>query len=479
MFDRLRILFAEQTTADEVIIFLLVCVALALALAFFLYALVLAAFWHGRLREVTGLRALLFPSTEQLRAYLGEYALAGATAALLTLTIAARHEAVETVLAYSLEVGEDVPAASLPTVGLSVAVESLLRPSLEAGRAEHANLLVETLLGSIGADQWGGFPTRAHLLFLAVFVLLAYVLWFAWTRSRAVERDGGPGETGYGQVAGRLLVPALCFALLLVSAAGASDPRRVARSAVAVAALRGLDCPSPDGQPVERLLARQSLADSLPGVLSDLARLEAGISRLAAREADLRDTTRALAAADVRVRRETLALLDELRGQLEGDRALSREETLRLAARVDSVRGDLLRAERRADGLAAETRAAREQAAAADSIARVGARSLGALGTRVQTLAREARMLEAEMERLAGRLPDRGLLLVVSPQVPYQIHAGGAAGAVRASGSGVGLHALPPGEYAVTSAIGNAARTLAVGEAETVQLQRPVIGLRP
>src|SRR5262245_47047805 len=102
MFKTLARLFAEQTTPDEVIIFVLLCVGLALLFAFGLYALILMLVWRSHQRATIKLRSLLFPSGAQLREYLPDYALAVVTSTLLTFTVAARDDAVQNLLDYPL-----------------------------------------------------------------------------------------------------------------------------------------------------------------------------------------------------------------------------------------------------------------------------------------------------------------------------------------------------------------------------------------
>src|SRR5690606_25838345 len=132
--------FAEQTTADEVIVFLLICVVLALATAFLLYAAILGVLWRVRLREMVPLPALLLPSRDQFGRHLGEYVLAASTSLLLTLTIAARHDAVQTILDYPLhevdvaEIRQAFPFGEVETSDLAAAGGAI--PEVVAALAE-------------------------------------------------------------------------------------------------------------------------------------------------------------------------------------------------------------------------------------------------------------------------------------------------------------------------------------------------------
>lgn len=513
MFRWLGSLFAEQTTPDEVIVFLLICVLLAILFSFALYTLILAALWHGRLRGVTTLRALIFPDRGQLMEYFGEYALAGTTSLLLTLTVAARHDAVRQVLDYPLveveatdirrafpfgrldaaELGDgagelasalaavtrDAPAdaggSAAPRLPPSIGVEALLLPTVAAGGADQASLWLRLVIANLGDDPWP-FPKQSHLLVSAVVMLLLYVGWFAWGRSRSVAAAGRATGTEYGKIAGRFLLPAVCIALLLVSAVGAADPQRIARSAVAAAGsgLEGseLDAALYLDRAIQSQLVRGRRAGLIvapdeeePSVWSAIARLDASLT-------EVRDTTVQISGAGAATRRAVESLrpeMDRLAARVARDSALADAAHLRLEqedARTDA----------RAAGAQSSAEAAQARAADAARSAAQSAREMEALGRRVDTVAGALEQLEGGLQGLARRIPNTGLLLVVSASdqpLPYEVR--GPEGAAR--GVGVGLHALPPGSYTVVGRGVSAERQVVAGEAVTVLLQAFVTGV--
>lgn len=514
MFDRLRVLFAEQATADEVIVFLLLMSVFALVLAFALYALVLAVLWRGRLRKVTTFRSLLFPDRKQLGRYLGEYVLAGSTSLLVTLTVAARHDVVEYVLDYplyaveterirevfpfgevradhmvdpgasmdelasALEAIADRPAGDGDPQGLpSIGLESLLLPTVRAGGVDEASLWLRAIVNEMDPGALTRFPTQRHLLVFAIALLIAYVGWFARSRSRAVEASGKAGSPDHGRVLGRLLVPAVCVAILLASAASAADPQRIARRATAVAGL-GLDLEEDEARAADyftRAMAYQAArgrlirhlvdgGDSVPGMLGAIERLDTTL-------AGVRGTTEELARGETEARRD----LDALRGELALlDMRLSRDSALSQAL-VGQLEQRTVRVEEGVATSQEQSTAAMEQSREALRRTVATADSIALLGRRIAASEAATERLLADLRRLAAQLQGNGLLLVVtSPGVPYQVHAGGPQGSLRAEGAIVGLHALPPGDYAVTSNLGTGRATVSVGGAETVRIARTI-----
>jgi hypothetical protein len=512
--NSLRVLFAEQTTADEVVIFLLISVVGALILAMALYSLILGVLWRGRLRQVTTLRALLLPNRRQITRYLGEYLLAGATSVLLTFTVVARHAAVQFVLDYPLHSidASDIrqafpfggvalhemlgpeeqpselagtlaelagrPAGQPGALGLtSLGVEALLLPTIAVGGPDKAALWLRGLVDRLEGNPWRRFPTERHLLTSAILLLLGYTAWFALSRSRKVAEAAGEVDTDYARIAARLLVPAVCVALLLVSAAGAADPQRVTRSAMAAAGLSldesGAVAARYFGAAMSRQLVRGQLirhlvdgGDSIPSTLGAIERLDSAVrevregnSELELRGADahlrleaLRD---ALALVNARIARDSV--------HAEAERARLDLRTMALEAEVAGLRGQLARSA--------------AQAEEAIRLSRGAVQAIGSQESRLGTAEASLASLQTALQQFAARLPSTGLLLVVtSPSVPYQVLAAGTQGPARASGSGIGLHALEPGGYSVTSALGSASRTIAIGEATTVRLERIVTG---
>ncbi len=520
MFNTLARLFAEQTTADEVIIFVLLCVGLALLFAFGLYALILSVLWRDRQRKVASLRRLLFPSGAQLREYLAEYVLAFTTSWLLTLTEAARDNAVHNILDYPLvnlaskDIVRALPLNRLDAKDLAplgqapdslaetlasastgdaaararlrdVPVGALLQPQVMAGTADHAALWLKLAVKKIEYNPWTRFPKRGHLLASAIALLLLYVVWFARQRSRAIDRAGAPTETEYISVLRRLLAPAVCIALLLVSAASASNPERVASAAAAIPRMTLPDHAQEParrfGQALDHQLGQlQSVAalvevgDTVPAMLRRLARLD---SQLVA----LQDTTGGLGAAVAETAttlRELQQRLSALGDRLDNENRNATAERAALQRQLAAVEESLRRFDARMSGVESGVQSAQSQANRAMS-------GTDALRGQLDLLGRELRDLRSTLEKLAAQ-PTTGLLyVVITPAADYTIRPSAVArggGRVGGRGTGSGLHALPPGQYVVNS-IGSGETnsvTISAGSATTVRLsgQKP-IGLLP
>ena len=300
MLDTLRELLAQQTTPDEVLVALLAFVVIALVAAFIVYILLLSALWLLRFRQRVKFWDLVLPSRFQVKNFLGEYLLVGATAVLLALTVTARNDVVQTVLSSDLtkslstdnidtvfplgaprpedlaapspsvdgsasihssssvdapdhlalslallaSSNDDGPPVSLTNVGL----QALIVPMVQAGNAERANPLVKAVINKL-AEESGSetplthFPIPRDLLIAAVLLLFTYGLWFAWARARAVSSSERRVATSYGRLARRLLPAAVCIGLLLISAIGFADINRVADATLAAASTIQLEGP--------------------------------------------------------------------------------------------------------------------------------------------------------------------------------------------------------------------------------------------
>lgn len=511
MFDWLKTLYVEQATADEVVTFLLLGGAIALAVAFLIYALVLVLFWRWRRQGEGSLRELLFPSRATLRRHASEYLVAGSTALLLVFSVAARHQVVQAVLSRPVDTleaeevhrvfplgpptREKLVAAGLPdstagalataladsagaadratpTEAARLTVEPLLRSLLQAGLPENADVLLNAAVTAAGGRLHPPFPTREHLLVVAALMLLGYASWFGWKRGGAT----GPLEDpDYGELFRRLSVPAVCVPLLLVSAAGTGDAERVKRSAAAVAARpTGGDGA---GTGWVRTVIRSQVAERErepppERLLADIGRLEDRTDRLREGLAELRTALRT-------TRRETEALGEiaaRLRDRLETDSAFARGER-------EALRGDLDALGEELDALATDVAAVDDRFDALDRdvrrrIALGEERLSGLLDERVAELRTTIDRVRGELDRLAARLPDTGLLLVSLPaRTSYRVRAGSSSGAVRDSGRHVGLHELDPGVYVVTAGQGVQSTRVVIrrGEAATVWPRRAFV----
>jgi hypothetical protein len=510
MSARLQMLLAQQTTPDEVVIFLLLTILAALAVAFLIYGVLLAGFWHWRLREVASIRALLFPRFGQLRTYAPEYALAAMTAMLLSLTIVERNEVVQLIHGYEIERLPDpaseairtampfrsIDAADIrldddaqdpvtaavvavltgavaPTLAIAeVGAAALLRPMLAAGEGGRGMAALRAIAGEVAPSAWTRVVSRNSLLAAAALLLLLYSAWLAWTRGRAVEADPD-ANVDYRRLAGRLVVPALCVALLLSSAVRAGDPDRYARSALATAGLVEL---SGAGAAVERevlaAMARQSAS------VAKLRYLVAGseeIPSLADIAGRIDSSARGLAAVDV--------ALQALDARVIGERAAADSVHMTLERRISAAEARAAGARETADAAGRRAAAVEEQMAAVrealgrmeselrrEAEARTGlATTLDQLDSRVSRLAETIGTLRTEIG------PTTGIIFVAAQQGDdYQIQPG-RRDVQPVSGQWTGAHALLPGTYVVTARGTRRPVRLRAGDVVTVRFPAPII----
>jgi hypothetical protein len=491
MFPRLKFLFLQQTTPDEVIVFLLLTILITLAMAFLLYAAFLLVFWRARLKRVVPLRSLLFPPRKQLWAYAPEYVLVAATSLLLSLTILERNDVVRMI--HEMEIGR-LPAsaaeavrgampfyavddsdargdggspdsvtsavvavlkedrASLATLA-NVGAIALLRPMLAAGESGRTMLAVRSIAEEVGPSAWSKLVSRNRLLIATCLLLLLYAAWLALRRGRAVQKDPAT-STDYRRMAGRLVVPCLCIGLLLISAASVGDPERQVRSAVAAAGIVDL---SLDGEAVAEAvrgtMVRQAVQVSRlrPLISGDDSIVSVGA--LAGRISSAEGTLESLAAT-----------LGELRRQGLENRRISEEALQALATGLASADSARLATEIRleaADAGAARRLDALEERMAAmrTDFARLGSDLAGRveiieeLRRRMAGAEGSILALQAQLRALEARLPavpTTGTLFVAAREGDsYQIRRQGAE-TPAVSGSWTGIHALQPGSYVVT-----------------------------
>jgi len=91
----LRALYAEQTTPDEIVVFLLLGTFITLLIAFTIYAVVLIMLSRWRIEQHVSVWALLFPPLSRIRKYTAEYVMSTLTALLLTLSVSVKHHHVD------------------------------------------------------------------------------------------------------------------------------------------------------------------------------------------------------------------------------------------------------------------------------------------------------------------------------------------------------------------------------------------------
>jgi len=262
----LKSIYSQQITPDEVVIFLLLGTILTLVVSFIAYAVIVIALSRWRMKKDYSIWSLLFPSPRRIRKYAAEYLLGILTALLLSLTISAKHNAVEAVLAQDISVlGRDVVRSAIPfhrlekaelvnegvdpvyadrivawldegvVTPLSRSADDLVRPLLEAGMAENASIVVRKAVEAFGADS-ERIITQSFIMSVAIGLLIAYVAWFGFQRSNEMQRET-VRDPNYGDIIKRLSLPAVCIPLLLVSAVALDNPDRLANSVMGFASV--------------------------------------------------------------------------------------------------------------------------------------------------------------------------------------------------------------------------------------------------
>ena len=487
----LTAIYAEQTTPDEVVIFLMLGTFLTLLIAFFIYAVVLVVLSRWRMKEGYTLRMLLFPSAARIRKYSAEYAMGTLTALLLALTVSSKHVAVQSVLAHDIgAVGHQTIREALPFGRLdahelvdvdvdadtaekiaawladgvarpaAISAESMVRPLLEAGMSENANMIVRAIVNNLPTVSNSKILQRA-LLVSAVLLLLGYVLWFGVQRWKELQQSRA-NEPGYASIIKRLSLPAVCIPLLLVSAVALEDSERIVKSTVAAAAVTSTAVETPISRVIENQVAVISSRGRLLDA-SDLEQLNQNLQRLGKRvdasmnqvsslESRLRDSETALDAAAAKLGRNADARASDARAAFAALKdGLSDVQTI-LRDQLDSV--------------AELAREARANAGAA-------AAKIGPLEQAIAELDRNLRGLGTSIKQQGTR---PGLLLVqnFNGNGRYTIQqSSNNSGA--GSGTTVGLHVLAPGTYRITgNGSGQVSRRIQSDRAQTVIFQRVV-----
>jgi len=219
--DTLARLLAEQSSPAEVLVFLVLVMVIFLVAAFLIYALLMALLKPG-LPEGLPFRRVLFPGFRHLQENFGDYALAIATSALLTLTLMAKSQLVDQIANFEMtRVGVD-KVASLLEFGLPAglnaeiarsSVSDVVQPLLAAGKVDEASFLIRSVI-ALGLPDVMLDPRLLLILCLAISVL--YIVWLARARVRALKAspDSAPS---YARTFRQLLTLALCVGLLLAS----------------------------------------------------------------------------------------------------------------------------------------------------------------------------------------------------------------------------------------------------------------------
>lgn len=502
MHEWLRVLYAEQTGPDEIVVFLLIGAAAAFVLAFLIYAIVLVALWRWRIGSAHSLGALIFPSRARLRRYAAEYAVAATTGLLLSFTVATRHAVVEAVLARDIgEIGQEAVLSALPfgmpshtdlteagadsaaasefidwlrtsSAGdVGIRADDFLRPLLNAGLIENGTFLAQAAVRGLEIEESGTMIQRI-LLAVAIALLIGYAVWFGWQRVREVQQRG-EADPEYSEIAKRLAVPALCIPLLLISATKLDDPDRIARSAAAAASLSASESAN---LWMDSLIAQQAVRTRQSFLYEQMQRQDSSAIALLTLFRERMDSIEADFAA-------LATSFEALESRLRGDIEDAQSARLELQEALDDLAADLATLQQNLDDVAL---------AHADTQEELADR-MEALRTRLATSAQEAQRAlaaaDAQGERLTGLEQTVGRLREIMaanqearPAYLLVVNDQGGAHAIQNAGGqvirrGTGryvLHAIAPGTYVMQDQNFQPNRvTLSAGSAAAVF--RPVI----
>ncbi|MCZ6827312.1 MAG: hypothetical protein O7D88_07415 [Gammaproteobacteria bacterium] len=480
-------LYTEQTTPDEAVIFLLLGTFVTLLIAFVIYALVLLVLSRWRMKKPYSLRELLFPSAARTRKYAAEYTMGALTALLLTLTVSVKHEAVESVLAQDISlIGHEVVSSALPFGGVTeeeliaaganpgsaqqlsswlkdgaaestaISTEALVRPLLEAGMTENANLIVREIVDQLGPAA-NSVVLQRILLIASFSLLFGYAIWFGVQRWKEMQREQ-VGEPIYAAIIKRLSVPAVCIPLLFVSAVALEDTERIVNSAIAAAGATEQSVETPLGGVIHSQ-AKVIKTGEWAIDVRDLEQLNEGMRNLGAR---IDDAVRQIAALDRQ--------LSNAERDLNSAAGRINEAETRNRGLVDSV--TTLK-----DELARVQEQFRQQLAIATRVGRQALAKANQVADSIDPLKAGMDSLQQDLDRLTRLMNQAGTkksLLLVQNLIGngvYVVRRGAANGTIVARGTRLGIHALLAGSYTVTAnGARSESRNIRADGAVTVQL---------
>ncbi len=257
MWNWMRHLAAQQTTAPELATFLVLVTVVCVAASLFTYATIMTFAWAVSLRGRKTWREILFPSAQTLREHAGEYALAIVTSVILGLTLAEKDQLVDRVLDMpastfidSAAVANVFPLGRLPTgaelrMGQSFRDEvmksgtttlaGLVQGPLQAGRAEGVRAIFLAAAKSVLGRPGVAWRVASALKLLAIVMMAVYVAWVAVRRIRALKQDAKDPAELNATVGRQLVVLGVCLALLLANPLGNPGAELLADSAVSAA----------------------------------------------------------------------------------------------------------------------------------------------------------------------------------------------------------------------------------------------------
>lgn len=267
--DWLKVFYAEQTSADEMVIFLLLGTFFTLLMAFTIYALVLFILSRWRMEKKIPLWLLFFPPVSSIRKYIAEYTMSTLTALLLTLSVTIKHQQVDQVLTQDIGlIGQSLVRSAIkyddPTSleaslsGLNssekklllwlqkesakkagVTAQQLIGPLLDQGMSEQADLIVRTVVQNLtenDAPILDVSTLERILVITAILLLISVAVWFGYQRWKGLKTQAA-SKLAYNSIIKKLALPAVCIPLLLLSSAALQDNDRLVNSAMAKASL--------------------------------------------------------------------------------------------------------------------------------------------------------------------------------------------------------------------------------------------------
>lgn len=475
-------LYAEQTTPNDIIVFLFLGTLFTLSIAVAAYSIILVVVWQLRYKDEYELKVLLLPTLKNIRANLGDYVLATFTALLLLFTVSAKHDVVDQVLNGDLTEIDHVTASSAfpfqdltPASGqqdeteiekvvawakgqadetLSIKAADMILPLLKNNFTEGANIITRALVEKLEISQ-SAVKVQRWILALAVGLLIGYVLWFGWRRWYRI--DNQEKTLKYADVIKRLSAPAVCIPLVLISALELGDPEHLEASAMA--AMAAQEEPDTSLSLAVDQLARKTLGPPLYRRGDEESRvtglIDEQLAQLESHQAQLQDHDRAISAlvADMTKLQQHISTLDALVPRVSS-----------LESQMDAIAGRIDGVDNLADELAGLQQEVRvlerrvgERINSAVSLANRAMSATGTLAARVSPVEQDVRRLKAA----AGKTK-KGLLLV------RDVSGGGGNYSVRdntgrrvpgATGSLIGVHLLEPGIY---TAFGRSNQSVAV-----------------
>jgi hypothetical protein len=347
MWAWIRHLAAQQTTAPELAMFLLLVTIAGILTAGLIYGMIMTLAWASVLKSGHSWRDVMFPNAKRLKEHAAEYALAGFTSLILTLTLAEKDALVDRVLALPASSYIDNPAVArlfplgrLPSgrdlegdsfkaevIRTASSIGGLVRGPLETGRSEGVRAVFLAGAKDILSD---GLALRGRLAtiltVLCLGMMAVYVAWLSTRRIRALSAATGDGSDLQKEVMGRIVVLGVCLALLLANPLGSPSADLLADSALAAARI----APTP-----------RSRLDSLAtrGILQQGAILAAGTT---ARDDVARRTLAELQDSLAAAKRQLATLAASLETATQANASLT--DAMQANARVDgTTSSDLLK----------------------------------------------------------------------------------------------------------------------------------------